>query len=81
MSDDIEQLRQKYRDIKAPAHLATRIRAEVADRPVRSQNWMPVGATAMAVVIVAWLAPYMGEQPSGPSAISSPWPPIWKAAR
>ena len=72
MTEDIDKLKSDYRDIKAPPHIATRIRAEVADQPSRSHSWMPAGATIMAIVLVAWLAPFLDKQttsavPSKPS--------------
>lgn len=71
MTDRIDELKEAYRDMKAPAHVATRIHAEVADRPQRSHSWMPAGATAIAVVLVAWLGPHLGEQSTVPSAATS----------
>lgn len=71
MTDQVDELKQAYRDIKAPPHLATRIQAEVADQRVRSHSWVPAGATAMAIVLVAWLAPYVSEQTASPSAAPS----------
>ncbi len=67
MNDDIEKLKHDYRNIEAPAHLATRIRAEVADRPVRRHSWMPVGATLMVVVAAVWLVPYLAQLEQTPS--------------
>lgn len=72
MTENIDKLKSGYRDIKAPAHIATRIRAEVSDQTSRSHSWMPAGATIMAIVLVAWLAPFPGEHttsavPSKPS--------------
>lgn len=66
MNERIDELQKEYREIKAPQHLATRIRAEVAERPDRSHSWMPAGATVMAIALVAWLAP-LGEQQTGTS--------------
>jgi len=71
MTDNINELKQAYRDIKAPPSLATRIRAEVSDQRVRSHSWAPAGATAMAVLLVAWLAPQVGEQTASPSGVPS----------
>ena len=68
MNDDIDKLKRDYRNIKAPAHLATRIRAEVADRPIRGHAWMPVGATLMVVVAALWLVPYLAQVQQTPSA-------------
>jgi hypothetical protein len=69
MTDEIADLKQAYRDIKAPPHLATRIRAEVAGQRVRTYSWMPASATVMAIVLVAWLAPFVGEQTGTPSSV------------
>lgn len=66
MNDSIDELKKAYREIKAPAHVATRIHAEVSSRPRRSHSWMPASATVAAVVLVAWLGPYLGEQSSAP---------------
>lgn len=71
MTDEFDELKRTYRDVEAPPHLATRIRAEVGDQSARSHSWMPAGATFMAVVLVAWLAPYVGEQTAPPSATPS----------
>lgn len=70
MTDQFDELKQAYRDIKAPPHLATRIRAEVADQRVRSHSWMPAGATVMAVVLVAWLAPFVSQQTETSSSVA-----------
>jgi len=71
MTDQFDELKQAYLDVKAPPHLARRIQAEVADQRVRSHSWLPAGATAMAIVLVAWLTPYVGEQTASPSATPS----------
>lgn len=70
-SKDIDSLRQGYRRIKAPPHLATRIRAEVADQPIRSHSWMPAGATVMAVALVALMVPFFGQQSVKPATVPS----------
>ncbi|HNP65363.1 MAG TPA: hypothetical protein PKH39_15615 [Woeseiaceae bacterium] len=71
MTDKLNELKRAYRDLEAPPHLATRIRAEVGERSARSHSWMPAGATFMAVVLVAWLAPYVDEQTVRTSATPS----------
>lgn len=71
MTEEWDSLKQGYRDIKAPSHLATRIRAEVADDPLRTRSWILAGATVAAVFIVAWFAPNIGEQPVTPAARTS----------
>lgn len=62
MSDDLKQLRESYREIEAPAHVATRVRAHVADTPRRSWAWLPVPATALAVFAALWFVPFLGQQ-------------------
>ena len=62
MSEELDELRANYRDIKAPQHLATRIKAEVSDRPLRSHGWMPATATAMVAALVALLLPVFWQQ-------------------
>ena len=64
MTDELERLKRDYQAIKAPPHLATRIRATVGDDPRRSTRWLPaIAATTIAVAAVA-LYP-MIDQPSG----------------
>ncbi len=52
MNDDLNELRQAYRDIKAPPHVATRIRATVAERPRRPRYWIPSAISAAAAVAI-----------------------------
>ncbi len=64
MTDELQQLKHDYRAIKAPPHLATRIRASVGDERRRSARWLPaIAATAIAVAAVG-LFPLI-DQPSG----------------
>ncbi len=63
MTESIDQLRQDYRDIEAPAHLASRIRANVDETARRPHGWMPVAATAMVAVAALFLLPYLGTAP------------------
>ena len=60
--DKLDDLKRDYRAIEAPPHLATRIRAEVADRPLRRHRWMPATATVMVVVTAVWLLPVLWQQ-------------------
>jgi hypothetical protein len=62
MNERLDELKKAYRDIAAPPHLATRIRAEVGDRPIRRRAWIPAGATTLAVLALAFLAPYIAQQ-------------------
>ncbi len=54
MTDDLDKLKQDYRAIKAPRHLATRIRASVDDERRRPTRWLPaIAATTIAIAAVA----------------------------
>ena len=73
MSDETEKLRRDYRAIEAPQHLATRIRAEVADRSIRPHAWMPIGATLVVIAAAVLVLPYlMRLQPSTVPAPTKP---------
>ncbi len=61
MSDDIEELAKDYRGIEAPPALATRIRAAVADRPVRNHGWMPAAATAVVAAALVGILPALWQ--------------------
>lgn len=53
MTNEIDQLKHDYRNIEAPAWIATRIRAEVADRP-RKASWLTLAAPlAVAIAVIA----------------------------
>lgn len=72
MTENIDELKEGYRNIKAPPQLATRIRAEVAEQTVRRHTWMPAGATVMALVLVVWLAPLIVQQSTPPALPGKP---------
>ncbi len=63
MSDELEKLKQDYRNIEAPPHLATRVRASVAQETRRRHAWMPVAAATAVAAAAIWLIPF-GEQPT-----------------
>jgi hypothetical protein len=71
MTDSVDKLKRDYRDIEAPAALATRVRAEVADRASRPHSWMPATATVLVVVAALWLLPYSDVPPTDTAAKSS----------
>ncbi len=52
MTDDLNELKQAYRDIKAPPHVATRIRATVGSRTHRPRYWIPSAISAAAAVAI-----------------------------
>ena len=54
MTEDLDRLKRDYRAIKAPPHLATRIRASVDDDRLRPTRWLPAAAaTTIAIAAVA----------------------------
>ena len=61
MTEELDQLKQDYRDIKAPPYIATRIRAGVGDDPRRAHRWMPAAAATVLVAAVVWLSPLTEE--------------------
>ncbi len=61
MSEQLDQLKRDYRDIEAPPYLATRIRASVGDRRVRTHRWMPAAAATVLVAAVVWLSPLVED--------------------
>lgn len=71
MNDEIEKLAQDYRRIEAPPQLATRVRAEVANRPVRNHGWLPAAATAVIAVALIGILPALWQT----SAVSDK-PPV-----
>lgn len=58
MSDELDKLKRDYQAISAPPHLATRIRASVADSRTRSSFWMPAAVTCTAIVALFWVVPF-----------------------
>ena len=67
-----DQLGRRYRRIQAPAYLATRIRAEVAEQRTR-RSWVPVTAVLAAAVVVLALVPPLldnGENPIAPTSMT-----------
>ena len=65
MSDDIDKLKKDYREIGAPEHLATRIRAEAADRDSPRRTWLPVLAPVVVAVAAVTVAPLLMQQQAG----------------
>ena len=58
MSDDLDKLKREYQAINAPPHLATRIRASVADTNTRTGFWMPAAVTCTAILALVWMLPF-----------------------
>jgi len=68
MNDKLDDLKRDYQDISAPPHLASRVRASVADERVRPHSWMPAAATLTAIVAVIWMMPFAWLQQSSVTA-------------
>ena len=62
MIKEIDELKRQYRRIEAPPSVLTRVRVEVAKRPIQSLSWMPLTATLVVVVTAAWLLPVILQQ-------------------
>lgn len=56
MSDDLQQLKDDYRAIEAPAQLAARVLAQVNDRR-QGPSWLP--GLALAAIALAALGPLL----------------------
>lgn len=70
MSEDIDKLKQDYREIRAPEHLATRIRAEVADRDLPRRSWLPALAPIAVAVAAVIVAPLLMQQQSDDGTVA-----------
>ena len=73
MSDDIDKLKRDYQDMRAPAHLATRIRAEVADRGQPRRSWLPAMTTVAVAVAAITITPILLQRQSA-EEIATPKP-------
>ncbi len=62
MSENLDELKRDYQDIKAPPYLATRIRAQVADIPSRRRGWLPALATVAVAVGALTVTPVLMQQ-------------------
>lgn len=60
MTNDIDKLKRDYRDLEAPPHLATRIRAEVGAQRYRSRPWLPAAVTMVLAIGIA--LPFLWQQ-------------------
>lgn len=70
MSENIDKLQQDYREIRAPAHLATRIRAEVADLESPRRSWLPALAPIAVAVAAVTVAPLLMQQQPGDETVA-----------
>ena len=62
MIKEIEELKRQYQRIETPPSVLTRVRAEVAERPIQSRSWMPLTATLVVAVTAIWLVPVLLQQ-------------------
>ncbi len=53
MTDDLDKLKQDYRAVEAPPHLATRIKARVSERSDRNRAWVPAAVTMVLAIGIA----------------------------
>ena len=70
--EELKELGRRYRRIEAPAYLATRIRAEVAEQPAR-RSWLPATAVLAAAVVVLAIVPPLideGDDPIAPTSMT-----------
>lgn len=49
---EVDELRRNYRELRAPAYLKTRIRANLTKPAARPRRWLPAGALASLVIVV-----------------------------
>jgi len=66
MNDEFSELRKRYRQIEAPPHLLTRIRASTAGLPTKHRGWQPVVATAVLTAAMLGLLPVLWQSSSLP---------------
>ena len=65
MSEDIDKLKRDYQAIRAPAHMATRIRAETRERVRPRRSWLPAIATVAVAIAAVTVAPVLLQQQAG----------------
>ena len=70
LDEVVDQLGRRYRNIEAPAYLATRIRAAVAEQPTR-RSWMPATALLAAAVVGLAIVPPLLDKGADPVAPTS----------
>lgn len=58
MSDELDKLKRGYQAISAPPHLATRIKACVADTNTRTGFWLPAAVACTAILAFLWVLPF-----------------------
>lgn len=66
MSDELSELKKRYRQIEAPAHVRTRILANTSRMPAGQRGWLPVAATAVLTAAMLGLIPVFWQSSSLP---------------
>lgn len=79
MTDDIEKLKRDYRAIRAPAQVATGIREQLADEPRKGGYWMPATASALTVIAIVGVLPFLLQPQPGQPASEKPTKPSLSA--
>lgn len=59
MTNDVSKLREQYRQVRAPAGLAVRVRAATNKPSVRGSLWMPTTAAVLALAMLAVVVPLL----------------------
>jgi len=74
MNDELHELQQAYRNIKAPPFLATRIHAALKPAGKVSHQWLPgaVSAAVLAVTLLWFLPQTMQSQSAQQITLSAP---------
>lgn len=62
MTDDLQKLKKDYREIKAPAHLASKIGATVAADRTHTRHWIPATASVLTVAGILGIIPLVMQQ-------------------
>lgn len=80
MTDEILELRDRYREMRAPGAMSTRVRASVTDQPQRGPFWKPATATVLALGLLAFVLPVlMDVEESVPTISEEPRRPSLSA--
>ncbi len=61
MSEPLDELAREYREVRAPATVATRVRAEVRDRRAPRFGWVPIASTAALAAVLAGALPMLWQ--------------------
>lgn len=61
MTTELDDIARDYREIRAPDSIATRVRAETADRPAAGQRWLPVAVAVTVAVAVLGMLPTLWQ--------------------